>query len=166
VKSGTIREIFWLLPVLSPLLSVVSLVCQHLKEKSLLPKIVNKLYCKLLTTKLVESSFFCRFRIESVNVFVLPRFDLCHVAQGSHYFEIRGRSVDQRRRVQFFFIAYILSNVLSFYLCLTCLKQCWCRNKIYYWISFIYYLLDNSWLSYACAFIICKTKQRIWKGFI
>jgi hypothetical protein len=55
-------------------------------------KIVNKLYCKLLTTKLVESSFLCRFRIESVNVFVLPRFDLCHVAQGSHYFEIRGRS--------------------------------------------------------------------------
>jgi len=34
--------------------------------------------------------------------------------------------------------------------------------------NFIYllFLLDNSWLSYICAFIICKTKQRIWKGFI
>ena len=30
-------------------------------------------------TKLAESSFLCRFRVESVNVFVLPRFDLCHV---------------------------------------------------------------------------------------
>ena len=30
-------------------------------------------------TKLAESSFLCRFRIESVNVFILPRFDLCHV---------------------------------------------------------------------------------------
>jgi hypothetical protein len=28
------------------------------------------------------------------------------------------------------------------------------------------WLLDNSWLSYICAFIICKTKQRIWKGSI
>ena len=30
-------------------------------------------------TKLAESSFLYRFRIESVNVFVLPQFDLCHV---------------------------------------------------------------------------------------
>ena len=30
-------------------------------------------------TKLAESSFLCRFRVESVNVFVLPQFDLCHV---------------------------------------------------------------------------------------
>ena len=30
-------------------------------------------------TKLAESSFLCHFRIESVNVFVHPRFDLCHV---------------------------------------------------------------------------------------
>jgi hypothetical protein len=30
-----------------------------------------------------ESSFLCRFRIESVNVFVLPRFDLCHVLSSS-----------------------------------------------------------------------------------
>ena len=30
-------------------------------------------------TKLAESSFLCRFRIESVNVFILLRFDLCHV---------------------------------------------------------------------------------------
>ena len=30
-------------------------------------------------TKLAESSLLCRFRVESVNVFVLPRFDLCHV---------------------------------------------------------------------------------------
>ena len=29
--------------------------------------------------KLAESSFLCRFRTESVNVFVLPWFDLCHV---------------------------------------------------------------------------------------
>ena len=29
-------------------------------------------------TKLAESSFLCHFRIESVNVFILPRFDLCH----------------------------------------------------------------------------------------
>ena len=34
-------------------------------------------------TKLAESSFLCRFRIESVNVFVLPRFDLCHVLSSS-----------------------------------------------------------------------------------
>jgi spore cortex formation protein SpoVR/YcgB (stage V sporulation) len=27
-------------------------------------------------TKLAKSSFLCRFRVESVNVFVLPRFDL------------------------------------------------------------------------------------------
>jgi hypothetical protein len=33
--------------------------------------------------KLAESSFLCRFRIESVNVFVLPRFDLCHVLSSS-----------------------------------------------------------------------------------
>ena len=46
-------------------------------------KIVNKLHCILLTTKLAESSFLCRFRIESVNVFVLPRFDLCHVLSSS-----------------------------------------------------------------------------------
>ena len=32
-------------------------------------KIVNKLYCILLT-RLAESSFLCRFRVESVNVFV------------------------------------------------------------------------------------------------
>ena len=32
---------------------------------------------------LAESSFLCRFRIESVNVFVLPRFDLCHVLSSS-----------------------------------------------------------------------------------
>jgi hypothetical protein len=31
------------------------------------------------STKLAESSFLYRFRIESVNVFVLPQFDLCHV---------------------------------------------------------------------------------------
>jgi hypothetical protein len=43
---------------------------------------------------------------------------------------------------------FILSNVLSFYLCVTCLKQYWCRNKFYYSILFIYYLLDNSWLSF------------------
>jgi hypothetical protein len=30
-------------------------------------------------TKLAKSSFLCHFLIESVNVFVLPRFDLCHV---------------------------------------------------------------------------------------
>ena len=30
-------------------------------------------------TKLTESSLLCRFRVESVNAFVLPRFDLCHV---------------------------------------------------------------------------------------
>ena len=30
-------------------------------------------------TKLAESSFLCRFRIESVNVLILPRYDLCHV---------------------------------------------------------------------------------------
>jgi hypothetical protein len=34
-------------------------------------------------TKLAESSFLCRFLIESVNVFVLPRFDLCHVLSSS-----------------------------------------------------------------------------------
>jgi hypothetical protein len=34
-------------------------------------------------TKLAESSFLCRFHIESVNVFVLPRFDLCHVLSSS-----------------------------------------------------------------------------------
>ena len=34
-------------------------------------------------TKLAESSFLCRFRIESVNVFVLPRFNLCHVLSSS-----------------------------------------------------------------------------------
>jgi hypothetical protein len=34
-------------------------------------------------TKLAESSFLCHFRIESVNVFVLPRFDLCHVLSSS-----------------------------------------------------------------------------------
>jgi hypothetical protein len=34
-------------------------------------------------TKLAESSFLCRFCIESVNVFVLPRFDLCHVLSSS-----------------------------------------------------------------------------------
>ena len=27
--------------------------------------------------KLAESSFLCHFRVESVNVFVLPRFDFC-----------------------------------------------------------------------------------------
>jgi hypothetical protein len=30
-------------------------------------------------TKLAESSFLCRFRVESFNIFVLPQFDLCHV---------------------------------------------------------------------------------------
>ena len=30
-------------------------------------------------TKLAESFFLCCFRVESVNVFVLPQFDLCHV---------------------------------------------------------------------------------------
>jgi hypothetical protein len=30
-------------------------------------------------TKLAEFSFLCRFRIEPINVFILPRFDLCHV---------------------------------------------------------------------------------------
>ena len=34
-------------------------------------------------TKLAESSFLCHFRIESVNVFVLLRFDLCHVLSSS-----------------------------------------------------------------------------------
>ena len=34
-------------------------------------------------TKLAESSFLCHFRIESVNVFGLPRFDLCHVLSSS-----------------------------------------------------------------------------------
>ena len=34
-------------------------------------------------TKLAESSFLCRFLIESVNVFVLPRCDLCHVLSSS-----------------------------------------------------------------------------------
>jgi hypothetical protein len=29
-------------------------------------------------TELAESSFLCRFRVESINVFILPRFDLCH----------------------------------------------------------------------------------------
>jgi hypothetical protein len=47
---------------------------------------------------------------------------------------------------------------LSFYLSVTCLKQCWCRNKFYYSILYIYYLLDNSWLSYMCLYHLCKTK--------
>jgi hypothetical protein len=34
-------------------------------------------------TKHAESSFLCNFRIESVNVFVLPRFVLCHVLSSS-----------------------------------------------------------------------------------
>ena len=34
-------------------------------------------------TKLAESSFLCHFRIESVNVFVLPQFNLCHVLSSS-----------------------------------------------------------------------------------
>jgi hypothetical protein len=34
-------------------------------------------------SELIRSSFLCRFRIESVNVFVLPRFDLCHVLSSS-----------------------------------------------------------------------------------
>ena len=56
---------------------------------------------------------------------------------------------------------FILSNVLSFYLCVTCLKQWWCRNKFYYSILFIYYLLlDNSWLSYMCLYHLQdKTKN-------
>ena len=29
-----------------------------------------------------------------------------------------------------FFCIYILSNVLSFYLCVTCLKQCCCQGSI------------------------------------
>ena len=33
--------------------------------------------------KLAESSFLCRFRIESVNLFVLPWFDVCHVLSSS-----------------------------------------------------------------------------------
>ena len=33
--------------------------------------------------KACESSFLCRFRIESVNVFVFLRFDLCHVFSSS-----------------------------------------------------------------------------------
>ena len=34
-------------------------------------------------TKLAESSYLCRFHIESINVFVLTRFDLCHVLSSS-----------------------------------------------------------------------------------
>jgi hypothetical protein len=34
-------------------------------------------------TKHAESSILCNFHIESVNVFVLPRFDLCHVLSSS-----------------------------------------------------------------------------------
>jgi hypothetical protein len=37
----------------------------------------------LKVVNIAESSFWCRFRIESVNVFVLPRFDLCHVLSSS-----------------------------------------------------------------------------------
>jgi hypothetical protein len=33
--------------------------------------------------KLADSSFLCRFRLESVNVFVLPQFDLCYVLSSS-----------------------------------------------------------------------------------
>ena len=55
-------------------------------------KIVNKLHCILLTTKLAESSFLCRFRIESVNVFVLPRFDLCHVAATAFFINKQFRT--------------------------------------------------------------------------
>ena len=34
--------------------------------------------CKFIRINIIyESSFLCRFRVESVNVFVLPRFDFC-----------------------------------------------------------------------------------------
>ena len=38
-------------------------------------------------TKLAESSFLCRFRVESVNVFVLPQFDLCTFSSSTNNFE-------------------------------------------------------------------------------
>jgi hypothetical protein len=37
-------------------------------------------------TKLAESSFLCRFHVESVNVFVLPWFDLCTFSSSTNYF--------------------------------------------------------------------------------
>ena len=40
--------------------------------------------CKFIRINIIyESSFLCRFRRESVNVYVLPRFDLCHVLSSS-----------------------------------------------------------------------------------
>jgi hypothetical protein len=60
----------------------------------------------------------------------------------------------------FLFYIFILSNVLSFYLCVTCLKQCWRRNQFYYSILFIYYLLDNSLLSYMSLYQKLWTKRQ------
>ena len=37
----------------------------------------------IFTQSLLNPPFCCRFRIESVNVFVVPRFDLCHVLSSS-----------------------------------------------------------------------------------
>jgi hypothetical protein len=37
-------------------------------------------------TKLTESSFLCRFRVESVNVFVLPRLDLSTFSSSTNNF--------------------------------------------------------------------------------
>ena len=37
----------------------------------------------MFTQSFLNPPFLCRFRIESVNVFVLPRFDLCHVLSSS-----------------------------------------------------------------------------------
>ena len=47
------------------------------------PKKDTKLCLRVFYTKLAESSFLCRFRIESVNVFVFPLFDFCHVLSSS-----------------------------------------------------------------------------------
>ena len=56
----------------------------------------------------------------------------------------------------FFGDIFILSNVLSFYLCVTCLKQCYVE------INFIiqFYLFIIYWTIVDCAFIICARQNK------
>ena len=83
-------------------------------------------------TKLAESSFLCRFRIESVNVFVLPRFDLCHVLSSSNNFahaqtvspnEFTVRSYEYFAGNIGFFTGFkkIKQRRISFVLCYLCM---------------------------------------------
>jgi hypothetical protein len=158
VKSGTIGEIFWLLPVLSPLLLVVS----HFSFVSTWKRSHFPLWFQSSGSPGNTVTSFGKAFAHVRNCLLKKK----HMAQTKR--DNREKWWEYREKSKYFSncTTFHIRRALSWHLYvimyLLCIKV-YSKFIIQFYLFIIYWKIVNY---HICAFIICKTKQRIWKGFI